>query len=200
MTSLADLRPGDLMFARHVRPLAADLLILMGQTILGQPGYPHHVGVVTQASGTDRPYRDGPMVVEAMPNGAREVEIGAERWTEDYIYVRPAYEPEPWRQGFKVAVEARKYIGTPYSFADYLALAVHKASGEGYAPIEKRNALQRYVSSSGRMICSQLADQAMSDAGFHVFDDGRLPQDVTPGALYEKLLDLPGTTTLHPRR
>src|SRR6187551_810363 len=126
MTTLADLRPGDIMFARHVRPLAADLLILMGQTILGQPGYPHHVGVVTaQSSRTAEAF--GPKVVEAMPNGAREVEIGAERWTADYIYVRPAYEAVPNAFpldicGERVAYEAQKYIGTPYSFADYLAL------------------------------------------------------------------------------
>jgi hypothetical protein len=28
----------------------------------------------------------------------------------------------------------------------------------------------------------------LADAGWHVFDDGRLPQDVTPAALYAKML------------
>jgi hypothetical protein len=58
--------------------------------------------------------------------------------------------------------------------------------------------VRRYVTSSKRMICSQLADQAMSDAGFHVFNDGRLPQDVTPSALFAKLLSLPGTVVIKP--
>jgi hypothetical protein len=42
-------------------------------------------------------------------------------------------------------------------------------------------------------MCSQLADQALADAGFHVFDDGRLPQDVVPAELFRALIDMPGT-------
>jgi hypothetical protein len=80
------------MFARHVRPLAADLLILAGQLTLGQPGYPHHVAVVTQAYGQNpmRPL-SAPRIVQAMPSGAEEIEIGAEHWTKDYVYIRPEY-------------------------------------------------------------------------------------------------------------
>lgn len=48
------------------------------------------------------------------------------------------------------------------------------------------------------MICSQLVDQALADAGFHVFDDGRLPQDVVPAELFRALLDTPGTTYVVP--
>jgi hypothetical protein len=33
------------------------------------------------------------------------------------------------------------------------------------------------------MICSQLADYLISSAGFKLFTDGRLHQDVTPGDL-----------------
>ena len=50
----------------------------------------------------------------------------------------------------------------------------------------------------GEMICSQLADQALTDAGFHVFDDGRLPQDVVPAELFRKLLSMQGTRYLVP--
>jgi hypothetical protein len=216
MSTLADLRPGDILFANRVRPLAADLLILAGQLTLGQPGYPHHVAVVTQAqlpttaeaapfgrllSSTSGQLYTYPKIVQAMPSGAEEIEIGAEHWTSDYIYVRPAYGTQPGHthgQGQETAWRAQEYIGTPYSFVDYAAIAAHHLSGEGYAPIEKRNRLQRYVASSKRMICSQLADQAMADAGFHVFNDRRLPQDVTPSALHSGLLALPGTLVLHP--
>ncbi len=188
MSTLADLRPGDILFAKHVRPRAVDLLILAGQLILGQPGYPHHVFVVTQPEG-----RGAAKCVEAMPNGAREVDIDG-RWGKDYIYLRPAY-PEPWSwnpdrpQGVGVAANARRYIGVPYSFADYAAIAgVHFGVKNGL--------VRRYVTSSKHMICSQLADQALCDAGFHVFDDGRLPQDVTPAALFEALKAMPGTQVL----
>jgi uncharacterized protein YycO len=183
MSTLADLRPGDIMFARHVSPKAADLLILAGQTFLGEPGYPHHVAVVSRAA-TDRSW---PMVVQAMPSGAEEVPIGAEHWTQDYIYVRPAY--RSLGQVLDVADEARSYVGTPYSFLDYVALTgLHLGIRNG--PI------RRYVTTSKHMICSQLADQAMSDAGWHVFNDGRLPQDVTPAALFKQMFTMPGATLI----
>jgi hypothetical protein len=34
------------------------------------------------------------------------------------------------------------------------------------------------------MICSQLADTAAAEGGWHLFEDGRWPGDVTPGDLY----------------
>jgi hypothetical protein len=36
------------------------------------------------------------------------------------------------------------------------------------------------------MICSQLVDTILCRAGYHLFADGRLPQDVTPGALFRR--------------
>jgi hypothetical protein len=215
--TLADLRPGDIGFARHVLPRSADLLILASQLALGEPGYPHHVFVVTgvgapwvgdrYGSGTDVQssfQREGSTptvkIVQAMPSGAEEIEIGAEFWTKDYTYIRPAYgtrvagihahAPLDFVQGVlnqdaEVALKARGYVGTPYSFADYAAIAgVHFGIANG--PI------RRYVTSSKHMICSQLADQAMSDAGWHVFNDGRLPQDVTPAALHAQMRKMPG--------
>ncbi len=164
-----------------------------------------HVFVVTRAfertedreTGTGWLHRV--QVVQAMPSGAEEISIGQEHWTDKYVYVRPAYDPgQPFEigyenrsQGFKVAYHARKYIDTPYSFLDYAAIAgLHAGIRNG--PI------RRYVTSSKHMICSQLADQALTDAGFHVFTDGRLPQDVMPVELYRKLAGLPGTQYLRP--
>ncbi len=206
MSTLADLRPGDIMFARHVTPWSADLLILAGQTWLGEPGYPHHVGVVVQAA-TSIPETVkqvssafgvpaemlgsfGPELVQAMPGGAEEIVLTADYWTKDYTYLRPLYTSHP-DQNLEVAEDARYRVGTPYSFLDYAALsALHL----GIDPLS----IREYVTTSRHMICSQLADQALSDAGFHVFTDGRLPQDVTPSALYAGLLALPGTLVIKP--
>lgn len=184
------------MFARKVRPWSADLLILAGQTALGQPGYPHHVAVVTQTADSDPMYDEprGPKIVQAMPSGAEEIEIGQEHWTSDYTYLRPRYEYDvnEWStQGRKVAAAARSYIGTPYSFADYAAIA-------GWRYKLRIHPIHDYVKSSHHMICSQLADRAMADAGFHVFSDERLPQDVTPSDLYRRLLTFPGTLVIKP--
>lgn len=139
-----------------------------------------HVGVVTAVN----PLR----LVQAMPSGAEEVEIGSDYWNPSCIYVRPGYKSEYTPP--RVARFARSYIGVPYSFLDYVAIAGRHVFA--LKPTQ-RTPFDRYVSSTKHMICSQLADQALSDAGFHVFDDGRIPQDVTPAALYSALLDMPGT-------
>lgn len=75
-----------------------------------------------------------------------------------------------------IAAHARELIGTPYSFADYLALAAVRLDLPS-------KTLRRYVASSGRMICSQLVDAVYCRSGVHLFDDGRPSQDVTPGDL-----------------
>jgi hypothetical protein len=174
MITLDDVRPGDIMFAKHVSPRSADVLIWAGQAFLGQPRYPHHVAVVVQG-GPD------PRIVQAMPSGAEEVDLDARYFTRDYEFIRPNYKSDYTGPG--VARAARRYVGTPYSFADYAAITGVRL-GIANGPI------RRYVTTSKHMICSQLADQSMADAGFHVFTDGRLPQDVTPGALRARLVEL----------
>jgi hypothetical protein len=85
--------------------------------------------------------------------------------------------------------------GIKYSFADYLALALAHL---GLRPKWLRN----YIAKSNRQICSQLADYELCAVGYHVFDDGRLPQDVTPGALLQEIPELVGTHMfiIDPRR
>lgn len=182
---LDDVQPGDIMFAQHVSPRSADLLILAGQAFLGQPRYPHHVAVVVQG-GPD------PRIVQAMPSGAEEVDLDDRYFTKDYEFIRPNY---PARigtpMGTFVARAARGYVGTPYSFADYAAIT-------GVRLGIHNGLIRRYVTTSKHMICSQLADQCMTDAGFHTFTDGRLPQDVTPGALRQRLVELGPALVIQP--
>ena len=82
----------------------------------------------------------------------------------------------------EVGARARELVGTPYSFLDYLSLALLHAGFRKWGSWARNR-----VTSSGHMICSQLVDAALTDTGFHVFEDGRLPQDVTPGALFRRL-------------
>jgi hypothetical protein len=44
-----------------------------------------------------------------------------------------------------------------------------------------------FIADSGHLICSQLVDLCYLRAGAHLFDDGRLPGDVTPGDLWKLL-------------
>lgn len=178
------LLPGDILFG----PISGGVGVLvgLGQLMLGDVSRKdwrvRHVGVIVQVSaGAVR-------LVQAMPSGAEEIDLGQERWTEDYVYVRPRYDSHGFdrvRMGDAVAMAARDYVNTPYSFLDYAALA-------GLHFGIKNGLVRRRVTRSKHMICSQLADQAMTDAGHHVFEDGRLPQDVTPGELYTAMMRQPG--------
>jgi len=117
------------------------------------------------------------VIVEAMPRGARSgVLAGTDRIGPGFGYIRLPLTDEQRALVWPWALER---IGTPYSFLDYLSLALL------HLGLPRRLVAGR-VTSSGHMICSQLVDAALTDAGFHLFDDGRLSQDVTPGALFRR--------------
>lgn len=111
------------------------------------------------------------LILEAMPGGARIVDASDR--------TGPVYRlPLDSNQRERLLSEAWDLEDTPYSFMDYVALAAWEWKLPG------RNMLRSYVTSSGHMICSQLVDHLLCRAGYHLFDDGRLPQDVTPGDLF----------------
>ena len=147
-------------------PIAGDVgrLIRFGQWLNGD-GYAdfEHAFV----------YVGGGRLVEGRPAGAAVVPLTT------YAMGSIAWYSCPPLFGRAVASAAMDLIGTPYSFADYLALAAVRFN----LPVGQ--ALRQYVASSGHMICSQLVDAAYQRAGVQLFDDGRLPGDVTPGDLYK---------------
>lgn len=168
MGTIADemnLKPGDLGFTRITG--FTGWWVNLGQALTGDACRFTHVFVVM----------DDDTVLEAMPSGARFAPLDREYKT-DVVYTRLPLSPQ---QRTQLVVEARRLMsrpgGIPYSFTDYLALAL---SHWGF----KAKWLRKYISKSGRMICSQLADYLLSHAGFEVFTDDRLSQDVTPGDLY----------------
>lgn len=82
-------------------------------------------------------------------------------------------------QRTRVVEEARKLIGVPYSWVDVACVALAHLIGVHVSePVRKR--LRR----QDRLMCSQLVDTAYLNAGIHLFGDGRLPGDVSPGDLY----------------
>jgi hypothetical protein len=108
-------------------------------------------------------------IVEAEPGGAVETKWHYEdrpcKWSTGIITTSPA-----------AGAAALKYVGTPYSFLDYLALTLHTF----HIPAP---GLRKCIASTGHMICSQLVDQAEKDAGTHLFSDGRWPGYVKPSDL-----------------
>lgn len=200
--TLADLQPGDLQFGPigglvpGVFPVAAGQLLLAdrkARLTWRRWRKIRHCGVVTEVYDVEHVGARRPRLVQAMPQGAEEIELRADpHWTDQYVYVRPAYD-FPLDQAGRAAWAARGYIGTPYNFLTYGALAARKL---GFAVSDRL--LRKWISTRKDMMCSQLVDQCLADAGFHVFDDGRLPQDVVPAELFRALVDAPGTRYVVP--
>jgi len=179
--ALPEVRAGDIGFGPISGRVGA--LVGLGQLILGDELRFRHVYVMVAG---------GELAVEAMPTGARLIDVTDRRGLR-YVYLRPPYMDHGVGPG-AVARHAMAMIGTPYGFADYLALALKRVG----APSGR---LDRYISRTvergdppiaypHRAICSQLADQALTLAGMRVFTDGRLSQNVTPGALFYRLLEM----------
>lgn len=166
---------------KHTHPLPGDIgltrisgvtgqLIRFGQWINGDgfTDYEHAFLILP-----------GNRLLEAEPGGARILSLTAYA-DADVVYVCPERLTERQRTG--ICAAATRYVGVPYSFLDYLAIAAHRF----HLPVP---GLRRYVASTRHMICSQLADQCYLDAGVHLFADGRWPGYVTPMALHHLLAD-----------
>lgn len=161
-------QPGDIGLTRISGAVGAG--IRFGQWLNGD-GFAdyEHAFVVVQ------PSADAVMVVEAEPGGARHVPL-------HYAPSNTVYLRCPDRLRDAVSFAATRYTGVPYSFLDYQALAMHHF----HVPAP---GLRRYIASTGHMICSQLADRAALDGGWHLFSDGRWPGFVTPGDIHELYLE-----------
>lgn len=124
-------------------------------------------------------YVGGGMVVQAMPSGAELVRLEdanpVVEWSTGLI-------PLTSYQGHLVAHEAIQLVGTPYSFLDYLSIALERLH-------VRPKFVRDRVSDSGHLICSQLVVEAYHRAGIDLFPDA-FPGDITPGDLYKLLKDL----------
>lgn len=144
IASLADVRPGDLIFTGITEPLAASILVKIGQLLLGERARLgrrsfDHVIVVTRAAvsvtaprtpfgelltGPDGELLTVPWGVQAMPRGAERVELTpAKHWTDRTAVVRL---PEDYQgQAADAAAVAVAFVRerVRYSFASYVQLA-----------------------------------------------------------------------------
>jgi hypothetical protein len=169
-----DLLPGDIGFKTDLS--FAGRIARAGQWLLRDDCRFWHAFIVVSALRNEY----GMQCVEAMSSGARVA------WLDDRTGPAYGYVRLPLSDEQRVAASARALDlvaarggrGVPYSFVDYLALMLehHRVPG--------RQFVREYVKSSQRMICSQLVDFVLCEVGFHLFNDGRLPQDVTPGDLF----------------
>ena len=159
--------PGDIGLVRI--PGRMGWLIAFGQLLLGDASKYTHAFIVINDQHS----------ISASPGGAGWDNLNT------YIGHGAAFGrniPLTTDQRVRIVAEAEALLGTPYSFLDYLALGLHRFKIRPKF-IEKR------VTDSGHMICSQLVDQCYLRAGIHLFSDGRLSQDVTPGDIANILIE-----------
>lgn len=114
-------------------------------------------------------------IVEAEPGGARLA--GVSEYDGRPLLWSTGRIPLTDEQRTAVVAAARGFLGVPYGFADYLSLALLRFR-------IRPGWVKRRVASNRTMICSQLVDASYLAAGVHLYADGRLPGDVTPGDLY----------------
>lgn len=157
-------RPGDFAVA-HMNGQAGRL-IRLGQWLNGDgiADFEHAFVLVSNDE-----------LVEAEPGGARlaslsEYDGRQVRWSSGHFELTDD-------QRAAIVAAARGYVGVPYSFLDYAALAAHRFRLPG-GPL-----LKGYVADTRHQICSQLVDQCYRDAGVQLFHDGRWPGYVTPADL-----------------
>ncbi len=110
------------------------------------------------------------LIIEARPGGAVLSPV-TKYPSADWSTSLP---PIPAMAQCRVILDAPRYVGTPYSFLDYAALAAHRLRLPG------ARLLKRRVASSRHLICSQLVDKILDDVGVHLFADGRWPGYVDP--------------------
>ena len=137
----------------------------------------HESGIIATAIqlGTRSRYNHVRLIVgvgggtaEAQPRGAVRGEVHP-----GDVVVRP---PMTAAQRARIPAIADRLLGTPYGFLDVAALGLAQF-GLTLPSVRRR------IARPDRLFCSQLVDYAWTLAGFHAFDDGRTPQDVSPGDL-----------------
>ncbi|HEX7995712.1 MAG TPA: hypothetical protein VF506_17455 [Streptosporangiaceae bacterium] len=126
----------------------------------------------------DEPGASG-LIIQAEPAGARYAQLTPHAKT---LWSTGRFDLTG-EQRDKICDAARGYIGTPYSFLDYVALVLHRL----HIPVPW---LKRYIASTRHLICSQLVDQCYLEAGVHLFSDGRWPGEVIPADLAWMLVKL----------
>lgn len=163
ITRKYDPQPGDIGLTRIGG--FTGVLVGLGQFIIRDASRYTHVFVVL----------DSGELIEAMPGGAKIESLQkyagkTKHGSQKAVYVDLGLTTE---QRIRIVDEARKLAGTPYSFLDYLALALDRF---GF----KSARLEKYIADTGHMICSQLAVEVVERAGVDIFGE-EISQKITPG-------------------
>lgn len=127
-------------------------------------------------------YVGGGNVIEANPAGAG--------WAPADKYPHAVWSTMDLHgRGTAIAHAAWALVGTPYSWVDDACIGLADLFG-WHVPQAVRSRLSRRT----RLMCSQLVDTAYLSAGIHLFPDGRITGDVSPGDLLHLIEGEPAET------
>jgi hypothetical protein len=170
---MVDHKAGDLVLIQESSDVGQ--LVRFGQWLNGDGFHDfEHVAVYDGKGGVyEETPRDG-----AEHNPFRPAKTCQLFWSTDIILLN-----DTQRAGIIASCEKYVEAHVGYSFADYFAIAAHRL----HIPAPH---LKAYIKSSGHMICSQFVDQVLFENNYHLFNDGRWQGDVTPGDIYNRLLEI----------
>jgi hypothetical protein len=168
----------------------------LAQAAGGIPSRWTHAGIVGEGG---RTYEAGPGGVfvgriddlESKPHIVCDIPLQQMTQAPDVADVPDGQPREAWRRelGRRIAANAAEHLGTGYSFLDYLAVALLHVEKlltgrpTGQSRWRVTSWVRRRVEDSGHMICSAFVDHVFTHMAYELFDDGRLPGDVTPSDL-----------------
>lgn len=158
-------QPGDFGLSRITG--WGGFVVKLGQLMIGDLSSHSHAFIVL----------DSNEVAEAMPGGL-QINPLSKYANREVVY---SYFGLTMAERDKIVETARSAEGTPYSYLGYLYLGLIYLKR---CPVW----IRRRVASSRQMLCSQFVDHCYSTARYELFQDGRLPQDVTPGDLCRLLM------------
>lgn len=151
--------PGDVIFTNMSQP--ARVIVKTGQMILNDDCRYEHVAIcVSHETG-----------LEARPPAARFFKI-EQAHPSLYFRLPLSDDQRSLIQEQSWAADFPRYSWLTYPHLASIRLGL---TNEG---------LSSKLMTSERRICSQLVDERLTKIGYHVFDDGRVYGDVTPGDLY----------------
>lgn len=154
MTASTTARPGDLWVANTGNSLIAKAIRFFTKSSV------NHAGI----------YLDGGLIGEAKPHGYR---VGRNNYPASMLITVPVELTD--LQRLQVTPVARSMVGIPYSFVDILVLAIALATH-----LPTPGWVKRRMANPRHEICSQADSWIMDAIGMHMFNDGRLPGEVTP--------------------
>lgn len=160
------MKPGTIVLSR-VSGLPGKALWML-QALNGDLSEWTHAGIVAGTNMGDV------MIFEARAEGAGWAYVHPDKmseWVEVPVELTDA-------QRNRIVQECHRRVGTQYNWSTYFYLAAYRLR----LPLVTR-LLRARVARSNKMICSQMVDDIYRVSGVHLFKDGRLPYDVTPGDL-----------------